>query len=88
MDENSFVSQLGEGVLRGQTPKNFSFLSQSIENPKLYDISKNQPSKLIRRGDIRDFPIFDLEKRLLLTKFGWEAEIWCVHLVGGLECAF
>ena len=39
-------------MLRGQNRKICPFLSQSIKNQKLHYISKNQPSKSIRRGDV------------------------------------
>ena len=54
---------LGEGVLRGQKRKTFSFLSQLIENQKLYSISKNQPFKSIRKGDMEISTFFDLKKK-------------------------
>ena len=58
-------SNLQEGVLRGQKCKNCSFFSQSIENQKLYNISKTQPPKSIRRGDM-GFSLLDLKKVLFL----------------------
>ena len=44
---------LAEGVLRGQKRKNCLFLSKSIQDLDLYKISKNQPSRSIRREDTR-----------------------------------
>ena len=35
---------LGKGVLTGQKRKIYPFLSQLIENQKLYNVSKNQPA--------------------------------------------
>ena len=57
---------LGEEVMRGQKFKNYLFLNQPIENLKLHNISKNQPLKLIQKGDISFPPIFDLKKVLFL----------------------
>ena len=59
-------SNLEEGVLKDQKPKICFFLSQSTENQKLYNISKNQPPKSIRRRDMGFPPIFDRKKVLLL----------------------
>ena len=47
---------LGEGVLRGQNHKTCPFPSQSIENKKLYNISKSQPPKWIRKEDMKISP--------------------------------
>ena len=43
--------------LRDQKRKISPFSSQLLENQKLYNVSKNQPLKSIRRGNMR-FPIF------------------------------
>ena len=67
----------------------FFLLSQSTYNPKLYNIFKNQPSGLIRRGDLVGFLLFDLEKGLpthLLSKLSQKVEIWCVDVVQFLDC--
>ena len=56
----------GGGVIGGQKRKICPFLNQSIENEKLYNISKNEPCKSIRRGDTRISPLFDLEIVLFL----------------------
>ena len=37
-----------DGVLRRQKCKNYSFFSQLIENQKMYNISKDQPSKIFK----------------------------------------
>ena len=57
---------LGERLPKGQKCKNCLYLSQSIENVKLYYMFKNRPPRSIRREDVRDFPVFDLEKWLFL----------------------
>ena len=54
-------SNLREEVLRGQKRKNCSFLSQSIENPQSYNMSKNQPSRSIRMGDMKSSSLFNPE---------------------------
>ena len=46
-------SYFGEGMLRSQKRKNCFFLNQSRENPKLHNISKNQPSRSITEVEIR-----------------------------------
>ena len=46
---------LGEEVLRGLNRKNGLFVSQSIDNPKLYDICKNQSPRSKRRGKYERF---------------------------------
>ena len=55
----------GRGAEGSETQK-FLFFGQSIGNQKLYNISKNQHSKLIRRGDMGFPPIVELKKVLLL----------------------
>ena len=55
--EIQLCPNVGEGALRAQKLKNCLFLNQSIENLKLYNISENQPLKLIKRGDM-GFPPF------------------------------
>ena len=57
---------LREGMLRGRKRKIRPFLTQLIENQKLYNISKNQPPKSIRRGDMEISPLFYLKKVLFL----------------------
>ena len=47
--------------------KKFVSENQSIENLKSYNISKNQPPRSIRRGNIRVFLFIDFEKRPFLT---------------------
>ena len=59
-------SNLGEGMLRGQKRKICPFLSQSTENQKLYNISKNQPIKSVRKEDMGFLLLFDLKKVLFL----------------------
>ena len=50
--QNSVVIKFcGEGVEEKKNRKNCSFVSQSIENLKLCNISKNQLFRSIRRGD-------------------------------------
>ena len=58
----SYAPILGKGVLRGQKRKICPFLSQSTENQKLYNISKNQPTKSIRGGDMGFSPFLTLKK--------------------------
>ena len=44
------------------------FLLNPIDrNPKLYNITKKQSPKAIKRGDMRVFLLFELEKRMILT---------------------
>ena len=57
-----------EGVLRGQKLKNYPYLNQLIDNPKLYSISKNQLLRSIKKGDMGVPPIFDLKKVLFLSQ--------------------
>ena len=65
--QNSVMPQFEGGGTEGSKTQNLSsFFSQSIENQKLYNISKNQPPKSIRKGDIGISSLFDLEKVLLL----------------------
>ena len=42
----------------------FFFSNQSIDNLKLYSISKNQPIRSIRRENMWDFALFDFKKGL------------------------
>ena len=70
----------GEEVLRGQSRKNYSFVSQSMKNPKFYIIPKNQPSWSIRREDVKGFPFFVLKRTCSslmspLLNLNWEVEI-------------
>ena len=55
-------TNLAEEVLRGQKHKNCFFLSQLLENPKLYNIFKNQPSWSTEIWGV--FRLLDFEKRL------------------------
>ena len=56
--QNSPMSQFGGGGgAEGWKTKIYPFFSQSIKNQKLYNISKNQLPKSIRRGDM-EFPPF------------------------------
>ena len=64
--KNSVMPQFGEGGAEGSKTQKLSFFGQLIENLKLYNISKNQPTKSIRRGDMGLPPIFDLKKVLFL----------------------
>ena len=54
----------GGGVGGLKIPKFFFFLNQLIVNLKLYNISKNQLPRFIRRGDTRGFLLFDIEREL------------------------
>ena len=69
-----------------------AFLSRLIENSKLYNVSKSEPLKSIRRGDMEGFLHFDLEKRLfllyLLIKLNKKVEIWYVSLAETLNMPF
>ena len=58
--QNSVIPEFGEGVLRGINYKKCSLLSQSINNPKLYRVSKNQLPLSVGSGDMRFFPLFFL----------------------------
>ena len=57
---------LDDGYYVGAIVEIFSIHSQSIENQKLYNISKNQALKSIRRGDMGFPPFFDFKKVLFL----------------------
>ena len=69
---------LGEMVLRDQKRKNSFFLSQSIENSKLYNISKNQLLKLIRKVDVRVRPWKRAISLLSPHQIDLGVEIWYV----------
>ena len=79
-------------MLKGQKRKNSLFLNQSIENQKLYDISKNQHPTSIGREDMRIYPLFDFEKVLFLPylpfKLNWEVEIWYIRSLENLGVVF
>ena len=62
-------SNLGKQVLWSQKCQNCSFSNQSIENPKLHNISENQSFKSIKKGNMKGFPLFNLEKWLILSYF-------------------
>ena len=79
-------------VPRNHNHKNCFFLIQTINKPKLFNISENLPPTSIRRENMRGFFFFDLEEGLLLSYFSsklrQEVEICYVDLVGGHGCAF
>ena len=75
LGQNSVMPQLGGGGAMGLKTQNLPFFfHQLIRNQKLYNISKNQSPKSIRRGDEGIFLLFNLKIVLflpyLLSKFG------------------
>ena len=62
--QNSVIPQFGGGGAEGSKTQKLLFFGQFIENLKLYNISKNQPPKSIKEGDMGFRPIFDLKKVL------------------------
>ena len=66
--QNSVMPQFGRVGAEGSKTQKLTLLDQSIENQKLYKISKNQPSKSIRRGDMGFLSLFDLKKVLFLPQ--------------------
>ena len=46
-----------------------------------HNISENQPPKLIRRGDVKKFPFFDLERRVVPTLFPLQIVLQSLNLV-------
>ena len=52
----SYTPFWGRGCWGVKKHKNCPFFNQSIQNQKLYNISKNKPPKSIRRGDM-GFPL-------------------------------
>ena len=79
-----YVQIWGRECWRARNAKIILFSSQSIDNLKLYNISKNQPSRSVEGGGGMRFPLFDLEKRTLLPLS--PLQIW----LGGLNlvCRF
>ena len=66
--QNSVVPKFGGVGAEGQrrkNRKNFSYLNQSMDDSKLYNMSKNQLLRSSGGGDI--FLYFDPEKGLFLT---------------------
>ena len=63
LGQNSVTPQFEGGGVKGLKTQKSSLFSESIENQKLYNITKNTPPKSNRRKDIGDFPLFDLEKK-------------------------
>ena len=82
----------GRGCWGVKNAKIFPFFSRLIENQNLYNISKNQPPKSIRRADEEISSRFDLKKVLFLpylpSKLDYEVEIWYIHLLGALDAPF
>ena len=64
--QNLVMPQFEGGGAKEPKRKNCLFFGQSIENLKLYDISKNQPPRSIRVGDMGFPPPFDLKKVMFL----------------------
>ena len=62
LDQNWVTPKFGGGGTEGLKLHKFFFSIHLINNSKLYNIFKNQPPRLIRRGDIKISPFFDLEK--------------------------
>ena len=56
LDQNLVESKFGVEVLRGEDGKNRSFLNRSIENQKLYNLSKNLSFTTIKRGEMISSP--------------------------------
>ena len=85
------MPQFRGGGAEGQKRKICLFLSQLMENQKLYNISENQSPKAIRRGDM-GIPPFLISKKccsaLSSLHIGLEAEIRYVHLVAVLNGCF
>ena len=90
--QNFVMPQFGGGGVERSKRKICPFFSLLIENQKLYNISKNQAPKSIRKGDMKFPLLFDLKKVLFLpylpSKLGWKVEIWYVHLVGAIDALF
>ena len=57
---------LGETVSRDRNCKKCSVLDQSIDDHELYNLSKNQPLKAIRSGDIKFSSFFTLKNAVPL----------------------
>ena len=62
----SYTTVQGRGWRGVQNAKFAFFSSQLIENQKLYIVSKNQPAKSIRSGDMGISLLFDLLKKAVL----------------------
>ena len=60
--QNSVLPQFGGGGAEGSKTQKLPFFNQSIENQKLYNVSKNQPLMSIRRGDIGFLPFLTSKK--------------------------
>ena len=57
--QNLVIPKFGVGVAEGlKSQKWGSYLSQSIGTSKLYNVSKNQPFRLIRSRDVKVSPYF------------------------------
>ena len=66
LGENSVMLKFRGKGTEGPKLQKLFLLNQSIEDPKLYNISKNQFPRSTRTKDIRIFPFFDYEKELFL----------------------
>ena len=55
------VYKLGVGGDERLKSQKLFFLNRSIDNPKLCNISENQPSRSIRRGEMMIFPFWILQ---------------------------
>ena len=69
----------GGGGAEGPNLQKLSHLKPIDEKSKVYSTSKNQPPKSVKRGGIKVFLLFDLEKGLFLpylsSKLSWKVEI-------------
>ena len=76
--EFSRVQICSRGCIEGLKCENCSFLSKPMDNSKLWNIYKHQPPKVIREGDVRVSPPFDLKKELFLPHVPWggEKDFW------------
>ena len=63
--QNSVESKFGGGGAERLNGQKLFFLGQSIDNLKLHSIGKNQPLRLIRRGNMRVFPFLALKRQFL-----------------------
>ena len=93
LGQNSVIPQFKGGNAEGvKKCKNCFFLSPSIENSKLNNIPENEFLGTIRRGDMRGFPLFDLETgysfRIPPPNLDMELKFGTVYLIGILYLPF
>ena len=84
--ENSVMSTFEIRSAEGPKSKKLLFLNQSIPNPNLYNLSKNQLFRSIGKGVVWVFLLFDLDKGMffpyLYSKLSLKVEIRYVDLIG------